>query len=136
MVAEDKRREGGKIKDDALDSKLNQVPATASTTVRHTTLRSCWATPTTSPAPSNYIDGFSANVRRIFDYFEFSNEIERMDEAGILFLIIKEFCEVDLHPNKVKNDQMGLLFENLIRRFNELANETAGDHFTPREVIT
>jgi type I restriction-modification system DNA methylase subunit len=55
--------------------------------------------------------------------------------ANILYLVVSKFCDVDLHPNKVPNQQMGLIFENLIRRFNELANETAGDHFTPREVI-
>ncbi|MEP3654460.1 MAG: class I SAM-dependent DNA methyltransferase [Litorimonas sp.] len=83
----------------------------------------------------SYISGFSANVQRIFEYFEFSNEIERMNDANILYLVVKEICDVDLHPNKVPNAEMGLVFENLIRRFNELANETAGDHFTPREVI-
>jgi type I restriction enzyme M protein len=83
----------------------------------------------------SYINGFSSNVRRIFEYFEFSNEIERMREANILYLVVSKFCEVDLHPDAVPNDEMGLIFENLIRRFNELANETAGDHFTPREVI-
>ncbi|MHB8708658.1 MAG: type I restriction-modification system subunit M [Desulfuromonadales bacterium] len=83
----------------------------------------------------SYINGFSENVRRIFEYFEFTNEIEKMREANILYLVISKFCEVDLHVDEVGNDQMGLLFENLIRRFNELANETAGDHFTPREVI-
>lgn len=83
----------------------------------------------------SYINGFSANVRRIFEYFEFSNEIERMREANILYLVVSKFCEVDLHPDTVPNEEMGLIFENLIRRFNELANETAGDHFTPREVI-
>jgi type I restriction enzyme M protein len=58
-----------------------------------------------------------------------------MREANILYLVVSKFCDVDLHPNTVPNDQTGLIFENLIRRFNELANETAGDHFTPREVI-
>jgi type I restriction enzyme M protein len=82
-----------------------------------------------------YIDGFSADVRRIFDYFEFTTEIEKMEDAHILYLIISKFCDLDLHPDKVDNIQMGLLFEDLIRRFNEAANETAGDHFTPREVI-
>nr|WP_216361441.1 type I restriction-modification system subunit M N-terminal domain-containing protein [Candidatus Chloroploca asiatica] len=82
-----------------------------------------------------YINGFSTNVRQIFERFEFTAEIERMDEAHILYLIIAKFCDVDLHPDKVDNIQMGLLFEDLIRRFNEAANETAGDHFTPREVI-
>ena len=83
----------------------------------------------------SYIQGFSKNVREIFDFFEFENEIERMREANILYLVVSKFCDVDLHPNAVPNEQMGLIFENLIRRFNELANETAGDHFTPREVI-
>ena len=83
----------------------------------------------------SYIKGFSANVRRIFDYFEFETEIEKMREANILYLVISRMCDVDLHPNSVPNEQMGLIFENLIHRFNEAANETAGDHFTPREVI-
>ncbi len=83
----------------------------------------------------SYIKGFSANVRRIFEYFELENEIEKMREANILYLVVSKFCDVDLHPARVPNEQMGLIFENLIRRFNELANETAGDHFTPREVI-
>src|SRR5882672_3486933 len=75
------------------------------------------------------------DVLDIFDFFEFENEIERMREANILFLVVSKFCDVDLHPKEVPNEQMGLIFENLIRRFNELANETAGDHFTPRDVI-
>ena len=83
----------------------------------------------------SYTQGFSANVRRIFEYFEFEAEIEKMRESNILYLVVSKFCDVDLHPDRVPNEQMGLLFENLIRRFNELANETAGDHFTPREVI-
>jgi len=74
-------------------------------------------------------------VQTIFEYFEFENEIEKMRESNILFLIVSKFADVDLHPSNVPNQQMGLIFENLIRRFNELANETAGDHFTPREVI-
>ncbi len=82
-----------------------------------------------------YIQGFSANVQNIFEYFEFENEIEKMREANILYLVISKFADVNLHPDNVSNAQMGLIFENLIRRFNELANETAGDHFTPREVI-
>jgi type I restriction enzyme M protein len=83
----------------------------------------------------SYIKGFSSNVRTIFDFFEFETEIEKMREANILYLVVSKFCDVDLHPDSVPNEQMGLIFENIIRRFNELANETAGDHFTPREVI-
>jgi type I restriction enzyme M protein len=84
---------------------------------------------------TKYIKGFSENVQEIFDKFNFDVEIERMHEANILYLIVSKFCDIDLHPDVVDNIQMGLLFEDLIRRFNEAANETAGDHFTPREVI-
>jgi type I restriction enzyme M protein len=82
-----------------------------------------------------YIKGFSPRVREIFEKFEFEAEIEKLDGANRLFEIIKEFSTVDLHPERVSNIQMGYVFENLIRRFNEQANEEAGDHFTPREVI-
>ncbi|MCZ0942064.1 MAG: class I SAM-dependent DNA methyltransferase [Gammaproteobacteria bacterium] len=83
----------------------------------------------------SYIQGFSENARGIFEFFEFENEIDRLREANILYLVVSKFASVDLHPDTVPNAQMGLIFENLIRRFNELANETAGDHFTPRDVI-
>jgi type I restriction enzyme M protein len=82
-----------------------------------------------------YIKGFSPKVREIFEKFEFEAEIEKLDGANRLFEIIKEFSTVDLHPERVSNIEMGYVFENLIRRFNEQANEEAGDHFTPREVI-
>ena len=137
VVAEAKRRAGGKIEGDALDSALNRISGHRFHNRAPYDFKKLLGDPDhINQHLQTYINGFSANVRKIFDYFEFTAEIERMHEAGILFLIVKEFCEVDLHPNKVKNDQMGLIFENLIRRFNELANETAGDHFTPREVIT
>ncbi len=84
---------------------------------------------------SDYINGFSANVRTIFERFNFFVEIGKMSEANILYLIVFKFTEIDLHPDVVDNIEMGLLFENLIHRFNEAANETAGDYFTPREVI-
>jgi len=82
-----------------------------------------------------YIKGFSPKVCEIFERFEFEAEIEKLDAANRLFEIMKEFSTVDLHPERVSNIQMGYVFENLIRRFNEQANEEAGDHFTPREVI-
>lgn len=83
----------------------------------------------------SYINGFSPNVRRIFEFFDFEKEIFAMNDANILYLVVSEFAKVNLHPGLVSNRDMGLIFENLIRRFNELANETAGDHFTPREII-
>lgn len=84
-----------------------------------------------------YIQGFSPRARDIFDKFEFESEIAKLDEANRLFLIIKEFCsaEINLSPDAISNLQMGYLFEELVRKFNEQANEEAGDHFTPREVI-
>ena len=82
-----------------------------------------------------YIDGFSENIRKIFDRFDFDQEIEKLAEANRLYQVVSQFAEIDLHPRHVDNITMGLVFEDLIRRFNEAANETAGDHFTPREVI-
>ena len=84
---------------------------------------------------TDYIAGFSENVRKIFERFEFEKEIEKLEEANRLYLVVSRFAEIDLHPSHVDYIAMGLLFEDLIRRFNEAANETAGDHFTPREVI-
>jgi type I restriction enzyme M protein len=136
VLAEFDKRKGGKLNDDALDRLLNK--ASGQRFHNHSPLDF----EKLKGDPDNiekhlvsYIKGFSANVRRIFDFFEFENEIEKMRESNILYLVVSKFCDVDLHPNTVPNAQMGLIFENLIRRFNELANETAGDHFTPREVI-
>ncbi|GAB1461285.1 hypothetical protein MASR2M50_30600 [Thauera sp.] len=84
---------------------------------------------------ADYIAGFSENIRRIFERFEFDKEIEKLEESNRLYQVVARFAEIDLHPRKVDNITMGLVFEDLIRRFNEAANETAGDHFTPREVI-
>ena len=83
----------------------------------------------------DYINGFSDNIRKIFERFEFEKEIEKLEEANRLYQVVAQFAEIDLHPRQVDNITMGLVFEDLIRRFNEAANETAGDHFTPREVI-
>lgn len=84
---------------------------------------------------TDYIAGFSENVRKIFERFEFEKEIEKLEESNRLYAVVAKFAETDLHPDAVDNITMGLVFEDLIRRFNEAANETAGDHFTPREVI-
>jgi type I restriction enzyme M protein len=83
-----------------------------------------------------YINGFSETARRIFDKFKFSEQIEKLDASNRLFNVVKLMAEVDLHPNSgIDNLQMGYLFEHLVMKFNEQANEEAGDHFTPREVI-
>ncbi|TDH62938.1 SAM-dependent DNA methyltransferase [Dankookia rubra] len=138
VLAEFERRKGGKLEDDALDRILNNASGHRFHNRSPLDFQKLKGDPDNIHSHLiSYINGFSTNVRRIFlDYFEFGNEIERMREANILYLVISAFCGVNLHPRLVPNEQMGLLFENLIRRFNELANETAGDHFTPREVIT
>lgn len=84
---------------------------------------------------TRYIKSFSPQARTILDYFGFEAEIAKLDEANRLYMVIDRFAAIDLHPDRVPNIEMGYIFEELIRRFNEAANETAGDHFTPREVI-
>ncbi|AUX62361.1 type I restriction-modification system subunit M [Simonsiella muelleri] len=90
---------------------------------------------------SKYINGFSAKAKDIFDKFEFETELDKLDEANRLFKILQDFIGdlnkhgLTLSPDVISNIQMGYLFEDLIRKFNEQANEEAGDHFTPREVI-
>ena len=82
-----------------------------------------------------YIAGFSASARDIIEKFDFDTQITKLDRANLLYLVVSKFAEIDLHPNVVSNLEMGYLYEELIRRFSELSNETAGEHFTPREVI-
>ncbi len=84
---------------------------------------------------TNYIKGFSERAREIIEHFGFDEHILKLDKADRLYLLVSKFCEIDLHPDKVSNIEMGYIFEDLIRRFNEASNEEAGDHFTPREVI-
>ncbi len=83
----------------------------------------------------NYINGFSKNARNILEHFNFDDHIERLDKSNLLYMVVKRFAEVDLHPEVVPNIEMGYIFEELIRKFADLSNETAGEHFTPREVI-
>ncbi|AGA92116.1 type I restriction-modification system methyltransferase subunit [Thioflavicoccus mobilis 8321] len=88
-----------------------------------------------APNLVSYINGFSPTARRIFERFKFADQIEKLDASNRLFTIVKAMADVDLHPERIDNLQMGYLFEHLVMRFNEQANEEAGDHFTPREVI-
>ncbi|KWX05762.1 restriction endonuclease subunit M [Carbonactinospora thermoautotrophica] len=82
-----------------------------------------------------YIGGFSPGTVEVLEKYDFDNQITRLDNAGLLYQVVAKFAEIDLHPEAVSNHQMGYVFEELIRRFSELSNETAGEHFTPREVI-
>ena len=84
----------------------------------------------------DYITKFSGNVRDIFlDKFLFTDQLKRLNDAGLLYQVFDRFTQIDLHPNAISNLEMGYLFEDLIRRFSEISNETAGEHYTPREVI-
>lgn len=82
-----------------------------------------------------YINGFSQNIQDIFEKFDFDKQLERLEGGKILFYIIQELNKVELHPLIVDNHQMGQIFEELLRRFSEMSNETAGEHYTPRDVV-
>jgi len=82
-----------------------------------------------------YMQSFSPAVRDIFESFDFHTQIDRLAKSGLLYLVCEKFANIDLHPEAVSNAQMGNVFEELIRKFAEISNETAGEHFTPRDVI-
>ncbi|WP_406354221.1 N-6 DNA methylase [Streptomyces sp. NBC_00658] len=82
-----------------------------------------------------YVRDFSTNAFDILDKYDFLGQIDRLDKAGLLYQVAGKFADIDLHPDVVDNHQMGYIFEDLIRRFSEVSNETAGEHFTPREVV-
>ncbi|MGV8804881.1 MAG: type I restriction-modification system subunit M [Polaromonas sp.] len=82
-----------------------------------------------------YLQAFSPAVRDIFESFEFHTQIDKLAKSGLLYMVTEKFTTIDLHPAVVSNAEMGAVFEELIRKFAELSNETAGEHFTPREVI-
>ena len=86
----------------------------------------------------NYIAGFSPNMREVLEKFDFDNTISKLDESGLLFLVMQRFGnpkKVNLHPDAIDNFTMGTIFEELIRKFNEALNENPGEHFTPRDVV-
>lgn len=84
---------------------------------------------------NNYINGFSKNVYEIIENFQIQKIVEKLVSNDLLFMMVDKFTEIDLHPTKVDNHEMGYIFEELLRRFSEMSNETAGEHYTPREVI-
>ncbi len=83
----------------------------------------------------SYLRAFSPAARDVLEKFDLPAQIDRLDRADLLYLVVSRFCEIDLHPDVVSNLEMGYLYEELVRKFSELSNETAGEHFTPREVI-
>jgi type I restriction enzyme M protein len=82
-----------------------------------------------------YVAGFSGDVRDVFEKFDLDAQIARLDASNLLYLVLGKFVDMDLGPESISNTEMGYLYEELIRRFSELSNETAGEHFTPREVV-
>jgi type I restriction enzyme M protein len=82
-----------------------------------------------------YIGEFSDDARDVFERFKFVERVAELDDKNLLFLVAQKFAHIDLHPKAVPNETMGMVFEELIRKFAEASNETAGEHFTPREVI-
>ena len=83
----------------------------------------------------NYVAGFSESARDIIDKFNFDTQIDRLEQHNLLYLVVSRFADLDVRPEVVSNLEMGYIYEELIRKFSELSNETAGEHFTPREVI-
>ena len=84
---------------------------------------------------TTYVQSFSPDAREIFEHFRFDEFVAALDEANLLFKIVKQVATMDLHPQTVSNHELGLVFEELIRRFAEGSNETAGEHFTPRDIV-
>jgi type I restriction enzyme M protein len=83
----------------------------------------------------DYLNGFSDNMREVIDNFKLRNTVEDLHQAGLLYQVVQAFSQADLHPDAVSNHEMGTIFEELIRRFNEASNENPGEHFTPRDVV-
>jgi len=82
-----------------------------------------------------YVAAFSPEAARVLDAFNYQQTITKLDKAGVLYQVLGDFADVDLHPARVSNEAMGYIFEELLRKFSEMSNETAGEHYTPREVI-
>lgn len=82
-----------------------------------------------------YLSRFSANARQIFEHFGFDNWLVKLEGANLLYLVAQKFAAIDLHPDRISNHEMGLVFEHLIRKFAEAANDDAGEYFTPRDVV-
>ena len=129
-----KELEGGKVKN--VDPILCRVTGVPLFNTSRYTFEKLKGDPNNIAANlTNYIKGFSGRAREIIERFGFEEHIARLDKADRLYLTVSRFCQIDLHPDSVSNIEMGYIFEELIRRFNEASNEEAGDHFTPREVI-
>ncbi|MCZ7662522.1 MAG: type I restriction-modification system subunit M [Thermoleophilia bacterium] len=134
-VLEARKKWGGKGKG-VLDAKLIRASGAPFFNTSRYTFEKLKGDPNNIAANlTDYIKGFSGRAQEIIEHFGFEEHIAKLEKADRLFLLVSKFCQIDLHPDHVSNIEMGYIFEELIRRFNEASNEEAGDHFTPREVI-
>lgn len=135
VLAEYEKRKSGKVQN--LDPILNRITGVPFHNTSKLDFEKLKGDPNNiAQNLTSYIKHFSKDARDIFiDRFRFSDHISKLDESNLLYQVVCRFAEVDLHPSSVPNHTMGLVFEELIRRFAEQSNETAGEHFTPREVI-
>ncbi len=134
VIEEYKSRQDGKITN--IELILNRVAGQSFHNTSHFTFEKLKGDPDHIAANlTQYIKSFSNHAREIIEHFGFEEHIAKLEKADRLYQVVAKFCEIDLHPDKVSNIEMGYIFEELIRRFNEASNEEAGDHFTPREVI-
>lgn len=113
------------------------LPATAGATFYNVSLFALDSVGSTSTRANleDYIAKFSANARQVFEHFAFDGWLEKLEKANLLYLVTQKFASIDLHPDVISNHEMGLVFEHLIRKFAESANDTAGEFFTPRDVV-
>jgi type I restriction enzyme M protein len=113
------------------------LPATAGATFYNVSQFALGSVGSTSTRANleGFIAKFSANARQVFEHFAFDGWLEKLEKANLLYLVTQKFASIDLHPNAISNHEMGLVFEHLIRKFAESANDTAGEFFTPRDVV-
>ncbi len=137
VLAKVEAMKGGKVKAENLGPVLNKITGVPFHNLSKLDFERLKGDPNhIGPNLLKYVEGFSADARDIFlERFAFPAQVEKLAHANLLFLVFQRFAEVDLHPTAVPNHQMGLIFEELIRRFSEQSNEAAGEHFTPREVV-
>jgi len=136
VLAEHARLKARKLDDATIEKTLkHKFGLSFFNTSRFTFAKLLGAPDDLAPNLVAFIKGFSSQARQILERFEFEKEIQKLDDANALFELVKAFAAADLRPEVVPNTAMGYVFEDLVRRFNEQANEEAGDHFTPREVI-
>jgi len=131
-----KELKGGKLNDEGKERFLLRASGQTFYNTSRFTFEKLKGDPTNIAANlTHYLKSFSTRAREIIEHFKFEEHIANLDKHDRLFLVVQRFCDIDLHPSVVSNVEMGYIFEELIRKFNEASNEEAGDHFTPREVI-